>query len=173
MKTRVMLDIETLGTCTGSVILAIGAVKFGNNQILDHFYERVSPESCVQIGLKMDISTVMWWMKQSDEARLEITKEGTAIIPVLQKFGAWIADSDAEIWGNGAAFDNAQLVAAYQAALIHAPWEFWNDRCYRTMKNLFPDVQAERKGTLHHALDDAIHQAFHLMDILNFAGLES
>ena len=33
-----MLDLETLGNKPGSVIVAIGAVKFGNDEILDRFY---------------------------------------------------------------------------------------------------------------------------------------
>ena len=66
MKTQVMIDLESLGTKPGSALVALGAVKFGNGEILAEFYERIDVESCVQLGLEMDTSTVMWWLKQAD-----------------------------------------------------------------------------------------------------------
>lgn len=170
MKTQVMLDLETLGNKPGSVIVAIGAVKFANGEILDSFYERVDAESCVAAGLKLDVSTVLWWLTQSDAARLEITKPGQLLTAVLIRFAAWIGDKDAEVWGNGAAFDNALLAAAYDATATPRPWKFSNDRCYRTAKNLRPDVPMARSGTHHNALDDAESQARHLMAMLCFSG---
>jgi len=172
MKTRIMLDLETLGNRPGSALVAIGAVKFGNGEILDEFYRRIDAESCVQLGLEMDTSTVMWWLKQADGPRLEITQPGKHLCEVLMDFSQWVADPDAEMWGNGAAFDNALLAAAYHVAARKAPWKFWNDRCYRTMKNLHPEVPMERDGEHHHALDDARDQARHLMAILSPSNAE-
>lgn len=161
-----MLDLETLGNRPGSVIVAIGAVKFGNGEIIDSFYGRVDPESCIALGLRMDCSTVMWWLQQESAARLEITKPGKPLAQVLLAFSAWLADPDAEIWGNGAAFDNVLLGDAYDRAQLPRPWKFWNDRCYRTVKNIRPDVPMPRAGTHHNALDDAKSQAMHLMALL-------
>ena len=166
-----MLDLETLGNRPGSVLVAIGAVKFGNGEILDEFYMRIDAESCVQLGLEMDVSTVMWWLQQAEGPRMEITKLGVHICEALIEFSQWVADPDAEMWGNGAAFDNVMLAAAYHAAFKPAPWKFWNDRCYRTMKNLHPHVAMAREGEHHHALDDARYQARHLMAILNLSSI--
>ena len=165
-----MLDLETLGNKPGSVIVAIGAVKFGNGGIIDSFYVRVDAESCVAAGLKLDVSTVLWWLTQSDAARLEITKPGQLLTAVLICFAEWVGDKDAEVWGSGAAFDNALLAAAYDATGTPRPWKFSNDRCYRTVKNLYPDVPLARAGTHHNALDDAESQARHLMLILSGGG---
>ena len=60
---------------------------------------------------------------------------------------------------------NIILSEAYQRIGTSAPWPFWKDRCYRTMKNMHPGVQMERAGTHHNALDDAKTQALHLMRI--------
>ncbi|MEI6177669.1 MAG: 3'-5' exonuclease [Verrucomicrobiota bacterium] len=166
MKTNIMLDIETLGNRPGSAIVWIGAVKFGEGKILDEFYIRINAESCIQIGLQMDTSTVLWWLKQADGPRLEITKPGVDIAVALAEFSKWVADPDACVWGNGAAFDNALLDAAYHAASRRTPWKYSNDRCYRTVKSLHPYIPMERSGEHHHALDDARDQAHHLMDIL-------
>lgn len=161
-----MLDLETLGNKPGSVIVAIGAVKFSDGEITSSFYELVDPETCVSAGLRMDSATVMWWLKQADEARLEITKPGKDLREVLIAFASWIGSDDAEMWGNGAAFDNVLLAAAYDSTGMERPWKFWNDRCYRTLKSLRPDVPMDRAGTHHNALDDAESQARHLMAIL-------
>ena len=161
-----MLDIETLGKIPGSVIVAIGAVKFQDGEILSEFYERIDLQSCIDCGLKMDASTVMWWLKQAEEPRMEITKPGKPLPMVLRMFSEWMADRESQVWGNGVGFDNALLSAAYTATGIYQPWKYSGDRCYRTLKNLFPAVEMKREGVHHNALDDAKDQAVHLMQIL-------
>lgn len=167
MKTQIMLDLETLGNLPGSVIVAIGAVKFDDCHILDRFYTRIDPQSCVKAGLKMQVSTVLWWLRQDEAPRLEIAGPGEDIGAALFTFRRWVdVGQEVEIWGNGAAFDNVLLRDAYEALGIEEPWKFWNDRCYRTMKAMFPEITLERSGQHHHALDDAESQARHLMAIL-------
>jgi inhibitor of KinA sporulation pathway (predicted exonuclease) len=63
------------------------------------------------------------------------------------------------IWGNGANFDNPLLACAYEAVDVKPYYKFWNERCYRTVKNQYPDIKLERTGTYHNALDDARSQA--------------
>lgn len=168
---HIMLDIETLGTRTGSLITSIGAVRFNNAVIIAQFYERIDPRSGLDLGLTMDVDTVMWWMQQGEEARMELTKPGQPITEVLARFSEWAqagspnGAQDVRMWGNGASFDNAQLSAAYALAGQEQPWKFWNDRCYRTVKAMYPIVKVDRDGTHHHALDDAKSQARHLMKI--------
>jgi exodeoxyribonuclease VIII len=72
------------------------------------------------------------------------------------------------VWGNGADFDLPILSAAYVAAGFGGPpWKPYNGRCYRTLKNLRPDVpRPERRGTAHNALDDAVFQAEHAIALL-------
>ena len=176
----IMLDLETLGTRPGSVIVAIGAVRFDARGIIDQFYARVSAADCVAHGLHLDVSTVMWWLKQKDEARMEITRPGVLLTEALCSFANFISDDDrpntapkvgdVEVWGNGANFDNALLGAAYNACGMKTPWSFWNDRCYRTMKSMHTNVVAPRRDGVHHnALDDAAFQALHLIEILKDA----
>lgn len=174
MLNNIMLDLETMGTGPNSAIIAIGAVRFdtediirgdSNNGILDKFYEIVDLKSSTSLGLEIDPDTVMWWMKQSDNARGQFERDGIHLVKALCSFSEWVGD-DAIIWGNGAAFDNVILANAYEKALHPQPWKFWNDRCYRTVKNLHPQIEMERVGTYHCAVDDAESQALHLMKIL-------
>lgn len=162
-----MVDLETWGKRPGSIIVAIGAVKFGDGQILAEFYERVDPESCERLGMRMDVDTIRFWMKQSDEARLEIIQPGAGLPEVLARFTTWLGDPEVEIWGNGATFDNVMLSEAYQHAGLPVPWKYKNDRCYRTVSNLHPDRPFTRGIGIHHnALDDARTQAMHLMTLI-------
>ena len=168
----VMVDLETLGNNSSSVILSIGAVEFDarTGQLGRQFYRVVDPASCEAFGLKMDVSTVLWWLQQGGEAR-EVFRE-TAKIPLtmaLAEFSMWYPEK-ACLWGNGASFDNVILANAYAACGQKAPWMFWDDRCYRTLKNLLPEVEHERKGVHHNALDDAIYQAEHAIKLLQVLG---
>lgn len=161
-----MLDLETLGNRPGCVIVSIGAVIFGGGEIRGVFYHRVDAEDCVRFGLTLDASTVLWWMRQSAEARSELSQPGLLLTEALSKFSRFVSDPDAEVWGNGASFDNAILSEAYVRTSLHRPWKYFNDRCYRTVKALHPEIPMERTGTHHNALDDAKSQAEHLMRIL-------
>ena len=171
---HVMLDLETLGRRAGCVVVAIGAVKFdpltGFVDRGNPFYKPITAESATRYGLHIDPSTVRWWMQQSEGARAVFNDpEATSLQSALVQFAEWV-DEDGEydrikMWGNGASFDNPILAAAFEAADIIQPWQFWNDRCYRTKKADHPEVPFTRIGLAHHALDDAVSQAEHLCQI--------
>lgn len=172
-ETEVMVDIETLGKSKRACILSIGACKFKphGQGIESHFEVFIDPESCEKFGLKIDASTVMWWMdSQRDEARKEMMAPNLPRLPLdvaLRAFNEWLG-KDVPVWGNGATFDNVILASAYEAAGVEQPWSFWNDRCYRTMKNVVPGVKLTRVGTHHSAAQDAVSQALHLQQIFHF-----
>ena len=67
------------------------------------------------------------------------------------------------VWGNGASFDNVILANAYEALGRRAPWQFWQDRCFRTVKSMYPKLELARLGTYHNALDDAKWQTEYLL----------
>jgi len=163
---RVMLDLETMGNGTNAAIIAIGAARFDVGEITDEFYAVVDLASSVAVGLEIDASTIMWWMKQSDDARKQFERDNVPLVEALKQFSEWVGE-DAEVWGNGAAFDNAILSNAYRKCGMEQPWKFWNDRCYRTVKSMNPYVKMVRQGVYHRAVDDAKSQADHLMRMLS------
>ena len=171
---NVMLDLETMGAGSNAAIVAIGAVEFDiETQTLgDSFYSTIDLESSVKSGGAIDASTVKWWLGQSDEARKEITSsQQTSIALALPMFSSWLktcaGQSLIKIWGNGASFDNVILANTYQRLNIELPWQFRNDRCYRTVKNLNKDIPMPLfEGVRHTALSDAKNQAIHLLSIL-------
>ena len=163
---HVMIDLETMGVTTNAVIISIGAVGFDKDGIQSEFYRPVSIESCMEIGLQCDASTIMWWMGQSDEARGAFT-DGINIRHALMDLRDWMAGFKIDgVWGNGVDFDNMILGNAYEKANQEKPWSYGKNRCYRTVKNLFKNVKMERSGTHHNALDDAKSQAEHLIRIM-------
>lgn len=167
---HIMIDLETMGTRPDAPIIAIGAVAFDKERVHDEFYIVVDLADSVAEGAAIDPATVLWWMKQSDEARAEFGREGRALGLALGKFREGIGAYDVSgVWGNGASFDNVILSEAYHRMGNEAPWPFWKDRCYRTMKNISP-VPMERGGTHHNALDDARDQAIHLQMISEETG---
>lgn len=170
-EVNIMVDLETLGRAAGCKIMAIGAVVFDvtPGTLGSEFYCKVNRGG--QPGLTEDPETIAWWSQQSEEARAAaLDAPGIPLLQALTEFTAWVHSlgGDAIIWGNGANFDNPILSAAYTACGQRQPWKFWNDRCYRTLKNLVPTVALERQGTYHHALDDAKSQAEHAIRILTW-----
>jgi exodeoxyribonuclease VIII len=168
-----MVDLETLGTHPGCIVLSIGAVMFDATGVdTNTFYAEINQGSSERHGLRADMSTLNWWAVQGVEARdvLIRTHEGGYPLPeALLDFAVWLP-MDTLVWGNGASFDNAILAQCYRAIGAEPPWKFGHDRCYRTLKSIGPYVPFERTGTFHNALDDAMSQAIHASTILKRMG---
>jgi len=171
---RIMVDLETYGTRPGCGILSVGAVFFSASLPEwrgPHFYAPVHRESCKIAGLHEDPSTLAWWEAQGSKARgvWEEIKTAPNLSEVLKSFATWVrthSAGEAQVWGNGADFDNPILSACYTATGLPQPWGPYNGRCYRTLKALAPAVKLVRTGTHHNALDDAVSQAEHAVRIL-------
>lgn len=167
---NIMVDLETLGTRPYSAILSIGAVVFDLDKqaINSEFYCKIKLQSCFDCGLTVDPATIDWWMGQSAEAREVFAGEDRIhLVDALNDFAVeFINEKMVSIWGNGADFDNVILTSAYERIGMPLPWKFYHNRCYRTVKSMFPEVKMERVGTYHNALDDARSQALHLMRMI-------
>ena len=170
---HLMLDLETLGTTPGCVVLSIGAVEFDLNGIKGEFHAHIDVDSSTTLGLKVDAHTVMWWLDQSKEAQNALLQADTfPIHDVLDAFNDTFEWKDLKIWANGASCDFPILEAVYKAASRTVPWKYYNQMDFRTMKNLVPKNSYEllrvRPGTAHDALDDARSQALTLINIINW-----
>ncbi|EPV0764117.1 3'-5' exoribonuclease domain-containing protein [Klebsiella variicola] len=171
---HVMVDLETMGKKHNAPIVAIGAVVFdpATGSIGESFYKVVCLESSVNWGAVIDPSTVIWWLKQSSEARSAIVNDDAIpLLDALLQFREFVSDNvtggskKAQVWGNGASFDNSILRSSYDCIAEDYPWEYWNDREVRTMVELGQAISFDPKTTIpfegsrHNALADAIHQA--------------
>jgi exodeoxyribonuclease VIII len=188
-----MIDFETLSLKENAVLLSIGACMFdpATGEIGETFYAAMDPRT--QHHREIDASTVLWWLDQDDAARRKLTDavknvdllEAGAIDPdspeyeaasdnaalpinhVAMAFIAYVEQfgDDVRCWSNGAV-DHAWLNSIMTYCGLKNPIKFWNQRDYRTIKGMYPDIKMESYGVAHNALDDAIKQTKHLCAIL-------
>lgn len=171
---HVMIDLETTGKEPGCCILSIGAATFYSPLPNSHyFYERISHQSSLDSGFVDDTDTIRWWKEQSKDAYNEAFGGTAQIRDALLNFEAYLLGlkkfGDVAVWGNGADFDNVILAAAYKKLDLFVPWDYRDNRCYRTLRNLLPYVKAlPFEGTKHTALADATNQAAHAEALLGW-----
>lgn len=170
---HLMLDLETLGKKPSAPILTIGAVLFNphSGELGEQFYTAIDLQSVMAGKATPDADTIIWWMKQSSEARAAICVDGApSLLSALYDLNKFIRANVANprslrVWGNGAVFDNVILRESYQRECVPLPWEWYNDRDVRTIVELGRVVGFDPKrdmpfdGERHNALADAIHQA--------------
>jgi hypothetical protein len=171
-----MLDLETLGKRPYCPLLSIGACAMRldtHEEITDLFYQPITLESCLAAGLRVDASTIQWWMtnehvtQEAREMAFGASNNALALPMVLDAFTDWLQSRPLQLWGNSARFDLGILESAYLACGKEPPWDFRLERCYRTVKNLpgAADIEFVRVGTYHNAVHDAVSQALHLRQI--------
>lgn len=178
-----VVDLETLDVGPSAAIVAIGAVAVDKDagHVADEFYRVVDLATIEQYGSTVGLSTVRWWLRQSADAQAALFGEDVTTVPIktaLRNLADWMEGHcdvrTARVWGNGAAFDCVILREAYRAVFgvdtasghVRAPWLWWNDRCYRTLKSVLADIpEPAFEGVRHHALDDAQHEAEHLLQL--------
>lgn len=171
-NTNIMIDIETLGIAENSMIISIGAVNFDENGEKESFYMRIDPESYPKDKFNIDASTFMWWMKQSDEARIEFSRVSESAKYALIEFGRWIdgrrcVGKKMNIWANSPSFDCSMLKNAFSQFNIECPWKFYQERDYRTIMSFddyskgIVESKYKRNGGFkaHNAYEDALFQA--------------
>lgn len=156
-----MIDIETLGTTPGSVILSIGAVAFDAEQgeIGPKFSIGISVESSARSGMTIDPKTVVWWVKQSDAARQDAFGGEAELAVALHSLGQFLdANGPTRVWAKPPAFDLILLEEAYRRAGVSLPWHYRAPRCVRTIMDL-ADYDLAPGPRSHCSLDDAVAQA--------------
>jgi hypothetical protein len=176
---HVMIDIETMGVRHNAAVVAIGAVKFDPRgepgQLGDaadpeyrDFYANVDLQSSLDAGLRVDGGTVMWWLKQSGQARdrlQDVSAPPASLQAALSELTIWFGPERLPTWGNGAAFDLVILRNAYLAHGANPPWRYTDERCYRTLRAELPEVAYLPPVLAHDALEDARAQAVHLQKL--------
>jgi hypothetical protein len=169
----VMLDLETMGNRSNTAIVSIGAVEFNivTGETGREFYKVVDLQSCLDAGLKVQASTIYWWMQQDQKARERICQKGMGISDALLSFNTWMQDcvEKVRIWGNGARFDLGILEDAYVACYLDVPWYFRSERDVRTLVSFAPHVKENMpfEGVCHDPVDDCKHQIKYCSKIWN------
>lgn len=71
---NLMIDLESMGKKPNAPIVSIGAVFFDpqSGELGQEFYTAVNLESAMEQGAVPDGDTILWWLRQSSEARSAI-----------------------------------------------------------------------------------------------------
>jgi len=158
---HVMLDIEAMGIGSDAAIVSIGACKFDPATLAiewEKFY--AIPDKWVGT---ITPSTVYWWLGQPKEVSdAFMVGQKTPLTKALSGLVGFIGDCS--VWGNGVDFGNVIVQEACYREGIKS-WSYKQNRCFRTIKNIY-DPQAYTKPVIpNHALYDAIAQAMTLVEL--------
>ncbi len=177
MPIHVMVDIETLGTCIGSQIVSVGAVKFDPNtkeDPFDDFYYRLDIDDQDEKGLITESDTLSWWEKQDPQVVLDTFSPDGRINPkeMFKELRKWYAGCDI-VWAHGITFDISLLEYMGKKYETSPPWKFWEVRDSRTLFGLLPnDPRKKYTFSAHNALEDSRYQAKAVQDAIHELGVK-
>ncbi|WP_420002149.1 3'-5' exonuclease [Acinetobacter sp. LF10] len=163
---RLMLDFETLDVAECPVILSMGVVVFNEDGIVDSFFEKIDQHSCLDLGCTVSVDTLLWWEEQSDTAKKSAfggtTNIGYAMGMLVDLYKKYECE---EIWSKGAIADIRWANNILDKLDMKKPWKFSREMCFRTYLKYSHKVDFQPSGEAHNALDDAINQARHWIEI--------
>lgn len=169
-----MLDVECGGTGNRGALMGVGAVFFDENSSATgaEFYRAVNLATAVRRGGELDPSTFVWWLNQPDEVRQAVIWNTYAIEDVMAEFREFVVANcrpeDVYVWGCSPTFDCEKVRFAMGQCGVETPWKYFNERCYRTIRERNLIVPQDERFGLHNALADAKYQAAHLQKIRTF-----
>lgn len=169
----IMIDIETLATVPGAVVLSIGAVLVDRPD--QRFHVGIDLLDSLELGGIVDPATAGWWKGHREAWCSEVSQaEETTVAGAMTALAEWIERQASaagvkmeavRFWSKGA-FDYDLLEWWFHRVLrAPAPWRYWQIRDYRTWAELhsdFPLPDLEPGDVAHGALADAKRQAKHM-----------
>ena len=169
---HLMIDIETMGNKSYSVILSIAAVEFDikTGKTGRHFNMAIDMQTCIDSGLRVSGDTTMWWLDQTKEAQNKIlTAEKFHLSKVLVDFSKFCKDQNYFVWGNSNSFDLGLLQNAYEKCFLPAPWRYTKELDVRTLVFLNPEFKQNHEwtGTAHDAVTDCLNQISYCVKTFN------
>lgn len=173
MKNNIMLDIETMDSASTAAIVSIGAVQFDMEtaETGKQFYANIDLQSCIDAGLTVSASTIMWWMSKDKEAQNSLIDNPISLFTALNSFNEWLYEingENCEIWANSPSFDCVILKNAFNAIKVQPEWRYYNERCVRTLTAFNPGIRKQIINDLpHDALNDCLYQIKYCSAIWN------
>ena len=163
--THIMTDIETLGTSEGSTIFQIAAAAF-NMQTGDILGEINLKLDIAKADLKVDGSTLKWWLNTDKELLTNLLNEGDlSEDEMLIQFDKWVRQfENRRLWGNGILFDNAKLKKAMESIGMEYPIRYNKDRDVRTILALASDITGKSEKEIKKEVEDINHRAHNAID---------
>ena len=166
---HLMIDIETLGKTSDSIILSIGAVCFNIvNGVVGPEFECYPNVENQMDKRKIQWSTIKWWFNQNEKIRNE---QSNAIrIDIRQClidfdfFCKSYLNEGFKLWSNG--FDHAMLYHIFDQYFIETPWSYKNQFDIRSIiwMSKISVKNYESEGIDHNTINDCKKQIRFLVD---------
>lgn len=177
MNKQKMIDLETLGVRTSSAFISVGMVDFDLDTCeVDYdskYYANVSWDDALK-ERTYDVSTLKFWLTQSEDASKILLKNAKPLdmvgMEIHEQFT--MKGNVYDVWSNGATVDIPILEDYFSNRNAPNLWDHWNIRDVRTMSMIgmsqfgYSLSHKEFKGIKHNALDDAIHQAEYVCEVM-------
>lgn len=177
---HIMIDIETMCNKSTAAIVSIGAVQFDmatgeTGETGEKFYTNIDLQSCIDVGLTLSASTIMWWMDKDKEAQKSLLDKPVRISDALHEFIMWCKAVNAlecNIWANSPSFDCVILKNAFDKCERNLPWNYWNERDCRTLVTFAPHIKKSMVNNLpHDAFHDCVYQIKYCSAIWNLINI--
>jgi hypothetical protein len=177
MTTAVMLDLETMGYRTRSVILTVGALKFDpynkNAEPGAGFYARLNVDQQFELDRTIDESTLDWWSEQDPVVREEAFAETDRMdIDVFTaQLNRFLVGVD-EFWAQGPTFDMVIMESLYRDLNQPAPWSYSRVMDSRTLFRVAGDPRPKNNTGAHNAMIDCYNQAIAVQTVIANLGIQ-
>lgn len=175
-KSRISIDLETLGTNVDSQILSIGACVFDLSGTI-----HASIELPIKLPKDRNINatpgTIEFWLSQATSNPTSVlatfnNPEAEDLMCALGSLSRFIrCYNGEEIWANGTKFDLGMLEYQYKLNFIDVPWTYNADCCMRTLRRIVGNLEVDFRGVAHNSRDDAIWQAKYIAQALTKLGV--
>lgn len=170
---NIMIDCETMSEKPDGAIVPIGAVQFDllSGNVGKTFYINIDLQSCIDAGLTLSASTIMWWLKNDKESQSSLFDCPVSLKVALSSFEYYLDEvnsQECQIWANSRSFDCVMLKNAFNKVGIKLPWNYYNERDCRTLVFFNPGIKKSMVNDLaHDALSDCLFQIKYCSAIYN------
>lgn len=183
MSNHLMIDIETLGTSSDSIVLSVSGCIFNidslqfKNEIENiSFNEYLNIYEQELINRKVDLGTLNWWISYQEKVSPNLKeflskKDFTPLSISLNNINEFIKKNNVTtFWANGPDFDISILRSLYNDCNIPFLINYSKTADVRTIKLIrsvlnMSKFEASNKNK-HNSLSDAINQALFVNETL-------
>lgn len=176
-----MIDVESLGTDPGSLIVSFAIVPFNLQTMFTYqpaFLANISMESSYRKGMKTKADKLRTWIMNKDgrsEQRKELFVNDRDVTDVMVDAAAYISmfGADVYVWSKDM-LDLILMKDYFRACRIKTPWRYYRERCVRTVADFDPELRKEAENEVsniqYSPFNDCMVQIEYVRRIINQKG---
>lgn len=172
----IMIDLESLDLSPKSAVTQIGIIAYplaDPESEIRRIEQYLPVQPQMALGRTISFSTILFWMKQEDKARLRfIDNDGNdmeELLALVRSVHRKLTDiinqaggrDSVEIWSRGPQFDIVNLETLFVDCGLEAPWKYDSVRDLRTYMTLagVKTEELDQSGIVPHvAISDCVLQ---------------